>query len=1321
MPIASNWCEQVTAAARTKSGFVCKGRPGVAMPVVFSSSKSSPSQLSNNSHNNHDHGHNHHHQQQQRNSGNGNSAEEQVAFTSRCPHVILIGDLFIEDLDTCTLVALQQRRKNDPGHEDEPGDQEEEDEEEEESDENEGQDGGQIVVAKLNRKAAVVSESVMTTTTTTTTTLAYLTCDECDQRKNLWICLRQDCLYVGCGQSNLKHSTNHAQNFHHPLSMNLAKKSVWCEICNRPIVLEQNYPQFRFKSRNKLLVDASDGRLIYDPTTSGQQLENSAHNIMFDRAFEHHVLATSSQSGSSSDMGDLSLVEFLEQDIDPNREAYDKSCVDGSQRGGGAYEDLPVRNGLIGLDNLGNTCYMNSALQALSNCLAFTSFFLECSQFIESIIPNNSGASGASLMSASSSSSTACLSVSYMKLMREIWQKRNSKNKRQMASSISPSELVQTIKYFNAMFRGYSQHDSQEFILYLLDQLHEEMKRPLIALSKVKAQTKKQEEDEGEEDGDDGSEDSNADEDDRTVIQQGADHHQLKVARSDSSTLHDSVSKRPRKKSHHRHHHGGHHGNHGNGEAILSESIDTDHGDSDDESDSYETCGAATSSELSDKLHFSDVEESPHSSMSFDEHHHRDHQETSCSDAAHHEASASSEAAAANEKEDTRQLLDKLDEYRKNRLSNTNTNSSVSNITDTTDSGISTVHSQQDSSSVTAADKSSRPKKNSSNSTSKNKKNGGDQQSPPPPKPDYSSIVSDLFNGQIIGQVQCLECKHLSTTTETFQHLSLPIPSKEYLQALHSKVVNHQNSRSTPAADDEDGDNDDDDDGNGSHRQHRGAEGSGTDEMSSSVPYQSWLSWMVDVMKGYIWSPTIKLSECLTAFFSDDDLKGDNMYSCEKCKKLTNGVKYSKVLNLPEILCVHLKRFRHDSMFATGKVNTYVSFPIDGLEMRPFVHKECKNQYTSYDLCSVICHYGGANGGHYTSYARNYANEEWYEYDDSYCRQVDTLTVQNAQAYVLFYKKRNSRIDSLKEELHNIIFAKAKSNSIGQSLLAHSYYISKQWLHRFKYFSEPGSIDNSDFLCKHNFVQPYLWAKIESLTSLCSAETWHFFVQNFGVKYDDGQDDHDDQDDDTDNSVTNGDSAGARPKTECMFLYPCAQCQLDEEALKQRQFFERTELTRLQKKYQAQLFQMHQPQRTPIAAAIQPPRLFAISMSWFKQWQQFVDSNQQRSLVALIPGKINNFSICVQQNKTTTAGSKHHNASPPVYTLNKNSNYGKISEEMWNFLHGIYGGGPALVIGGAGGSGQSPSSSSSHQSVIRTPQKGPSYSLSSLSLSVDSR
>ena len=39
----------------------------------------------------------------------------------------------------------------------------------------------------------------------------------------------------------------------------------------------------------------------------------------------------------------------------------------------------------------------------------------------------------------------------------------------------------------------------------------------------------------------------------------------------------------------------------------------------------------------------------------------------------------------------------------------------------------------------------------------------------------------------------------------------------------------------------------------------------------------------------------MSLEDCLGLFFSEDELKGDNMYSCEKCKKLRNGLKFSEV------------------------------------------------------------------------------------------------------------------------------------------------------------------------------------------------------------------------------------------------------------------------------------------------------------------------------------------------------------------------------------------------------------------------------------------
>ena len=47
--------------------------------------------------------------------------------------------------------------------------------------------------------------------------------------------------------------------------------------------------------------------------------------------------------------------------------------------------------------------------------------------------------------------------------------------------------------------------------------------------------------------------------------------------------------------------------------------------------------------------------------------------------------------------------------------------------------------------------------------------------------------------------------------------------------------------------------------------------------------------------KGWFYGPDVTLQDCLSLFFSEDELKGDNMYSCEKCKKLRNGLKFSEV------------------------------------------------------------------------------------------------------------------------------------------------------------------------------------------------------------------------------------------------------------------------------------------------------------------------------------------------------------------------------------------------------------------------------------------
>jgi ubiquitin carboxyl-terminal hydrolase 20/33 len=132
-------------------------------------------------------------------------------------------------------------------------------------------------------------------------------------------------------------------------------------------------------------------------------------------------------------------------------------------------------------------------------------------------------------------------------------------------------------------------------------------------------------------------------------------------------------------------------------------------------------------------------------------------------------------------------------------------------------------------------------------------------------------------------------------------------------------------------------------------------------------------------------------------------------------------MKYSKVLELPEVLCIHLKRFRHELMFSS-KINCFVSFPLEGLDLRPYVHKgtfksleldnitsissslDCSSEVTNYDLMSVICHIGTAGGGHYICYSLNANSQRWFEFDDHRVTEVSPATVQNCEGYVLFYK-----------------------------------------------------------------------------------------------------------------------------------------------------------------------------------------------------------------------------------------------------------------------------------------------------------------------------
>jgi ubiquitin C-terminal hydrolase len=57
---------------------------------------------------------------------------------------------------------------------------------------------------------------------------------------------------------------------------------------------------------------------------------------------------------------------------------------------------------------------------------------------------------------------------------------------------------------------------------------------------------------------------------------------------------------------------------------------------------------------------------------------------------------------------------------------------------------------------------------------------------------------------------------------------------------------------------------------------------------------------------------------------------------------------------------------------------TKVVFPLQKLDMYPWIHRDYNSPQCDYNLAGVICHHGTAGGGHYTSYCLNPDDGQWY-------------------------------------------------------------------------------------------------------------------------------------------------------------------------------------------------------------------------------------------------------------------------------------------------------------------------------------------------------
>ncbi|XP_033888128.1 ubiquitin carboxyl-terminal hydrolase 15-like isoform X5 [Acipenser ruthenus] len=150
----------------------------------------------------------------------------------------------------------------------------------------------------------------------------------------------------------------------------------------------------------------------------------------------------------------------------------------------------------------------------------------------------------------------------------------------------------------------------------------------------------------------------------------------------------------------------------------------------------------------------------------------------------------------------------------------------------------------------------------------------------------------------------------------------------------------------------------------------------------------------------------VKLKDCIELFTTKEKLGIEDPWYCPNCKQHQQATKKLDLWSLPPVLVVHVKRFSY-SRYMRDKLDTLVDFPISDLDMSEFLINPNAGP-CRYDLIAVSNHYGGMGGGHYTAFAKSKDDDKWYYFDDSSVSTASEEQIVSKAAYVLFYQRQDT-------------------------------------------------------------------------------------------------------------------------------------------------------------------------------------------------------------------------------------------------------------------------------------------------------------------------
>jgi len=163
---------------------------------------------------------------------------------------------------------------------------------------------------------------------------------------------------------------------------------------------------------------------------------------------------------------------------------------------------------------------------------------------------------------------------------------------------------------------------------------------------------------------------------------------------------------------------------------------------------------------------------------------------------------------------------------------------------------------------------------------------------------------------------------------------------------------------------------------------------------------------------------TFKLEECFANLVHTEQLDDTNKWFCSYCNDKVNAYKKLSIWIPPKIMIIQIKRFIQSFTpmgYSANKLNNTIEYPIYDFDLTPYMSScskklgEKTNNFT-YDLIGVSNHIGNLNGGHYFSYVKSLTDGNWYCTDDDSVTLMSEEDVVSSNAYILFYKQRESDI-----------------------------------------------------------------------------------------------------------------------------------------------------------------------------------------------------------------------------------------------------------------------------------------------------------------------